>query len=251
VYFVNYRMGLSLEFYYISLNYISTTLATAFINALPAFVFIISLLSRVERVDVRKKEGQAKVIGAVVCISGAMVFTLYKGPGLYSGKEVTTTNSIAKAYTKQDCIKGSVFMLGCISAWAIWVVMQSFILKEFPAKLRLMNMEIGFSCIGVTIYGAVTERELSSWKLSWDVNLLAVAYAGIIVTAATYPVQVWVVEKRGPVYTSIFSPLGLILTAFLSAVLFHEALFLGSVFGGGLLVIGLYAFLWGKNKEAQ
>lgn len=52
---------------------------------------------------------------------------------------------------------------------------------------------------------------------------------GIIVSGLTYTVQVWVVEKRGPVFTAIFSPLALILTAVFSALIFHDALYWGKL----------------------
>ncbi|KAL0285115.1 UNVERIFIED_CONTAM: WAT1-related protein, partial [Sesamum calycinum] len=74
---------------------------------------------------------------------------------------------------------------------------------------------------------------------------------GIIVTGISYGLQVWVIEKKGPVFVAMFGPLALILAALLSALFLNETLHWGSVLGSVLLVVGLYSFLWGRNREAQ
>ncbi|KAI3464644.1 hypothetical protein Pfo_021307 [Paulownia fortunei] len=244
-------MATSLNLHYIALNYISATFATAVTNTIPAMVFIIAVCLRIERLAITQRQGWSKVLGSVLGLSGAMVFTFYKGPHLYSGSKNEALNSSADTYTKEAWIKGSVLLLASNLTWAIWLIMQTPILKEYPAKLRLTTLQCGFCCLTTTVYGAAVERNISSWKLGWNVNLLSVAYTGIVVSAINYSMQVWVVEKRGPVFTAIFSPLALILTAIFSALLFHEPLYWGSALGGAMLVAGLYAFLWGKNKEAQ
>ncbi|KAJ0882130.1 putative EamA domain-containing protein [Helianthus annuus] len=107
------------------------------------------------------------------------------------------------------------------------------------------------SLIQSMVAAIIMERNLSSWKLGWDVNLLSVAYCGVIVTAFTYWLQLWSIEKRGPVFTAMFTPLALIITAIVSAFLWKETLYLGSVFGAVLLAGGLYCVLWGKSKEIE
>nr|XP_027092896.1 WAT1-related protein At1g43650-like isoform X2 [Coffea arabica] len=189
---------LSLNLYYAGMNYTSATFATAMTNNLPIIVFIMAVCLRIESLSITQWHGMAKVLGAVTCLSGAMVITFYKGPALYSeyGKEASHNSS--RTYTKEEWIKGSLLMLGANLTWAIWLIMQ-----------------------------------------------------GIVVTGLSYWLQVWVVEKRGPVFTSIFSPIALLLTAIFSAMIFKETLHCGSVLGAVLLVAGLYSFLWGKNKETE
>ncbi|KAK4490191.1 hypothetical protein RD792_000848 [Penstemon davidsonii] len=74
---------------------------------------------------------------------------------------------------------------------------------------------------------------------------------GVVVTGISYWLQVWAVEDKGPLFTSTFTPLALIITAIISAFLWKEMLHLGSICGGMLLVGGLYCVLWGRNKEAE
>lgn len=99
------------------------------------------------------------------------------------------------------------------------------------------------------VWAAAVERNASSWKLQWDVDLLSVIYCGVVVTGITYWLQVWAIEKKGPVFTAIFTPLALIITVIFSSLWWKEILHLGSICGAFMVVGGLYGVLWGKNTE--
>jgi hypothetical protein len=60
----------------------------------------------------------------------------------------------------------------------------------------------------------------------------------------------WCVQQRGPLFVSVFSPLMLLIVAVLSSLLLGEKLHLGTAMGAVLIVMGLYAVLWGKGREA-
>ncbi|KAK4481340.1 hypothetical protein RD792_012225 [Penstemon davidsonii] len=242
-------MSLSLNLYYAALNYASATFATALTNTIPVMVFIVALCLRIERLAIIEYHGMAKVFGTILAFSGSMALTFYKGPALYSGSKNHVSNISRTSYTEEEWIKGCILLLAANLAWAMWLIMQGPLIKQYPAKLRLTTLQCGFCCITSTIYGAAVERNLSSWKLGWDVHLLSIAYSGILVTGITFTLQVWVVEKKGPVYAAIFSPLALVVTAFFSALFLDETLHWGSILGGALLVAGLYSYLWGKSKE--
>ncbi|XP_051143584.1 WAT1-related protein At1g43650-like isoform X2 [Andrographis paniculata] len=242
-------MALSLNLYYAGLKYVSATFSTVANNTIPAMVFILAICLRMETMSITQKQGLAKIVGSALCLGGAMVFTFYKGPDLYAGVESDSPHAFAKRYTKEEWIKGSLLTLAAFFVWAVWLIVQTPILREYPSTLRLTTLQCWFSCVTSAIYAAAVERQASSWKLGWNVNLLTVIFCGILVTGVTNSLQVWVVGKSGPVFTAIFSPLSLILTAIFSALIFHESLHWGSVLGGVMLIGGLYAFLWGKNRE--
>ena len=52
-------------------------------------------------------------------------------------------------------------------------------------------------------------------------------WQGIIVTGVTYYLQAWVLEKKGPVFLAMSTPLALIMTMFSSAILLGEIITLG------------------------
>ncbi|KAA8546565.1 hypothetical protein F0562_002696 [Nyssa sinensis] len=242
---------LCLNLYTYGLNYTSATFATAMTNTIPVMVFIMAVAFRMESVSIREWHGIAKVMGSVIGLSGAMVFTFYKGPSIYHSSEKASPKASANHISKGDWVKGALIMLAANLTWSLWLIMLRPIIKQYPDQLRLTTLQCFFSCIMSALWAAVMERNISSWKLGWDINLLSVAYCGVVVTGLSYWLQVWVVEKKGPVFTAIFSPLALILTAIFSAIFFKENLHWGSVCGAVLLVAGLYSYLWGKNTEAK
>ena len=104
------------------------------------------------------------------------------------------------------------------------------------------------------------------------------AWQGFIVTGVSFYLQSWCVEKKGPVFVAIFTPLSLVFTMICSTIFLGEMITLGrwmieffalpnwvsnlanlmscqlldfSILGGLLMVGGLYSFLWGKSKETM
>ncbi|KAL6884612.1 hypothetical protein ACP4OV_010548 [Aristida adscensionis] len=70
---------------------------------------------------------------------------------------------------------------------------------------------------------------------------------GITLAILCY-LQIWIVDKRGPVFLSMTVPLTLVITIILT-FLIGGAIALGSVISGVLMVGGLYNVLWGKRIE--
>ncbi|XP_026378800.1 WAT1-related protein At1g68170-like [Papaver somniferum] len=74
---------------------------------------------------------------------------------------------------------------------------------------------------------------------------------GIVHSGMTTTLIAWCVNVRGPLFVSIFNPVGLVLVAFAATILLNEKLHLGTVIGSVLIAIGLYFVLWGKSKEMK
>ncbi|KAA3457678.1 WAT1-related protein [Gossypium australe] len=65
---------------YKGIAYSSPTLASAMSNLGPAFTFILAVLFRLEKVALRSSSSQAKIMGTITSVSGALLVVLYKGP---------------------------------------------------------------------------------------------------------------------------------------------------------------------------
>ncbi|KAF7834187.1 WAT1-related protein [Senna tora] len=117
---------------------------------------------------------------------------------------------------------------------------QGFVMKGYPSKLLLTTLQCLLSSIQSFGIALAVERDMQQWKLGWN---------GIMVTGVTFYLQAWVIEKKGPVFLAMSTPLALIITIFSSAILLGEIITLGSLLGGLILVIGLYSVLWGKSRE--
>ncbi|MFS7943235.1 hypothetical protein Hanom_Chr06g00497881 [Helianthus anomalus] len=66
-------------FGYVGIEYSSPTLSSVMSNLAPAFTFILAFIFRLERLNFRSYTSQAKIVGTIVLISGALIATLYDG----------------------------------------------------------------------------------------------------------------------------------------------------------------------------
>jgi drug/metabolite transporter (DMT)-like permease len=244
----------SLDIYGIALIKTSATLASATTNCLPVITFFLALLFRIEVLKVKTAAGAAKLAGVVACLGGAATLAFYKGPHLQLLSHFHFLGNYHKTQQQQhhqghDWIKGCFLMLLSNTFWGMWLVLQTFIIKGYPSKLLLTTLQCFLSSIQSLVVALAVERDFEQWKLGWNVRLLAVLYCGIMVTGVTYYLQTWVIEKRGPVFLAMSTPLALIMTMFSSVILLGEIISLGSILGSCALVLGLYFVLWGKSRE--
>lgn len=75
----------------------------------------------------RRAYGQAKAIGALICIGGALVFTFWKGEYIFHGFTKSPLIKIHAAglkHHKDDWIKGSSLILTSHVAWSAWLILQ-------------------------------------------------------------------------------------------------------------------------------
>ncbi|KAL0360348.1 UNVERIFIED_CONTAM: WAT1-related protein [Sesamum radiatum] len=181
IFFVSsFGLALALNLHIAALDYISATFGTAIMSIVPPLVFIMAVCSRIERLAISQWHGIAKVLGTTLAFSGAMAFTFYKGPPLFSASKNNAHHSFdekTQTRTKQEWLKGSFLVIASQVIYSMWLTVQGPLMKQYPGKLRFMILQFGFSCFASTIYGAATERNISSWKLAWNINLLSVAYS--------------------------------------------------------------------------
>ncbi|XP_054802941.1 WAT1-related protein At4g08290-like isoform X4 [Prosopis cineraria] len=82
--------------------------------------------------------------------------------------------------------------------------------------------------------------------ISWSVFYLM---QGVISCSLCIFIQFWTTDQKGPVFVSMFNPLGTVLVSILAYFVMGEQLHLGSILGGVIVVIGLYLLLWGKESD--
>ncbi|XP_073127202.1 WAT1-related protein At1g43650-like [Henckelia pumila] len=248
----SYGLTLTMILTLVGLKYTSTTFATATLNIAPVLVYVMAVFCRIEKLAIREWHGVAKVLGTMFGFLGAMVFTFYKGPSLFSSSHHENHTSLENSTrTTKDWIKGSALLLAGEFTWSMWLTMQAPLLKQYPGNLRLAFLQTGYSCLSAIVYSASVERNISSWKLGWNVNFLIVAYCGIVVNGFVGWLQTWVIEKKGAVFSANFGPLAVVFAAIISIIFLKETLYVGSILGALLLAGGLYVFLWGTSKESK
>ncbi|KAG8391720.1 hypothetical protein BUALT_Bualt01G0216500 [Buddleja alternifolia] len=248
--FVCALLGLTLTQYLfmVGLDYTTATFTNAFVNMVPVFTFIIALPMGMEKVNMKTNSGIAKVLGTLTCVAGALLLTLYKGTALIN-QRVHDHPVINPKIRPKGYGPGAAFLFAGSLAWSSWFLIQSKIGHNFPYRYSSTWIMSFFSAVQSAILCLITDRNMSKWSLKGEMQILSVLYAGIVGSGLCYVVMSWCVKQRGPVFTSAFSPLLQVFAAIFDVSLLHEEIYLGSVLGSIVVIVGMYVLLWGKSKD--
>ncbi|KAH0721826.1 hypothetical protein KY284_006856 [Solanum tuberosum] len=240
------------NFYYAGLKLTSPTFSCAISNMLPAMTFVIAVLCRMEKVDIKKIRCQAKVLGTIVTVCGAMLMTLYKGHVvnlIWSNNINSNDTQVTNETYDKDWVKGSIQLIFATFAWASFFILQNMTMRKYTAPISLTALVCFLGTLQSIAVTFVMEHKNSIWIIGFDMNLLAAAYAGIVSSSIAYYVQGLVMEKRGPVFVTAFSPLMTIIVTIMGSFILAEKIYIGGIIGAVLIVAGIYSVLWGKYKE--
>lgn len=234
----------------------SATFVTAISNLTPATTFLLSILTRLENLKLRNPAGQAKLVGTLVGMGGAMLLTFYKGPEFTLLRRlprprlvhITEAHHSNQQSTSNQILGSFLGIVSCFS-YAAWAVVQAKVGELYPCHYSMAAMVCLFGALQSTVVAVCVQHDMAHWRLGLHIRLYSAAYAGFIATGSAFPVLSWCLRKKGPLFVAVFNPLMLVFVAALSSILLDEALYLGSGLGSILIVCGLYLVLWGKAKE--
>ncbi|KAJ0085159.1 hypothetical protein Patl1_08390 [Pistacia atlantica] len=238
-------------FTFLGMKWTSASYASAIMNAVPSITFVIAVIFRLERINIKETYSQAKVLGTLVTLAGALLMALYEGPVLnmpWSHTESHHESSSSGSSDKHIVAGTLLILLGCV-AWSSFYVLQSVTIKKYRAELSLSCLICFSGTLQSAAIALAVERRASGWAVGWDSRILAPLYTGIVSSGITYYVQGLVLRTKGPVFVTAFNPLCMIIVAILGSIILCEKLHLGSVLGGIIIAIGLYAVVWGKSKD--
>ncbi|KAJ6400834.1 hypothetical protein OIU84_016291 [Salix udensis] len=240
-------VGLTLTQYLflLGLEYISATFSCAFINTVPVNTFILALLFRVEKVSMSSKEGRAKVLGTFICMGGSVLLILYKGIPLTNSR----SDAMISGKKKQNWVAGSMLSFAGCFMWSAWFLMQAKISKIYPCQYSSTAIMSFFGAVQSGVFSLILKRDFSMWILKSKLEIISVLNAGIIGSGLCYVGMSWCIKQRGPLFTSAFTPFIQIFAAMFDFSILHEQIYLGSVLGSILVILGLYILLWGKSNE--
>ncbi|CAI0455426.1 unnamed protein product [Linum tenue] len=211
------------------ISYSSPTLASAIANLTPAFTFILAVMFRMEKVVLRRRSHQAKVLGTIVSIAGAFVVTLYKGAPMFIAA-ASSSSSLAQPYQSLESSPAQYWVLGGIFL-----------------TLFFRNIAVTITATIVALYTEGTCA--SAWILRPNVALASVLCTGLLGSCLKSVVRAWVVRKKGPVFVVMFKPFSVVIAVAMGAMFLGDTLYVGSVIGAVVLSIGFYAVMWGKAHE--
>lgn len=137
----------------------------------------------IERVRLRRRDGLAKAAGTVLCVAGATVITLFKGPAVFG-----PAPSVAAAVpvpmpapgggnNNKSWALGCVYLMGHCLSWSGWLVLQAPVLKRYPARLSVTSYTCFFGVIQFLVIAAFMERDAEAWKFHSGSELFTILYA--------------------------------------------------------------------------
>ncbi|KAG5099007.1 hypothetical protein AAZX31_17G241200 [Glycine max] len=257
-------------FYLLGLDNTSPTFASAIQNSVPAITFLMAVILRIEQVRLNRKDGLAKVAGTVLCVAGATVITLYKGPTIYS-PTTRVNNSMIMNRSNTTVItpmfdfgslslgdaKGKNWTLGCLYlighclSWSGWLVLQAPVLKKYPARLSVTSYTCFFGILQFLVIALLLERDAQAWLFHSAGEVFTILYAGVVASGIAFAVQIWCIDRGGPVFVAVYQPVQTFVVAIMASIALGEEFYLGGIIGAVLIVAGLYFVLWGKSEERK
>lgn len=251
--FITSLIGITLNqnLYFEGLYLSSSSAASAISNLLPAVTFVIAALVGMEKMNIRSMRTIAKIVGTIICVSGAVSIALLKGPKLLNAEYILPSKSIMATTLGSDenWLLGCLSLLGCIVAWAIFLILQVPAYASHPNYISLCAWMCFMSTLQSALVTLFLEPDLNAWKINSLLQLGSAVYAGVMGSAVIYCLQAWCISRRGPLFSAMFTPVFTIICTVLAAILLHEEIYVGSLIGAIGVIIGLYIVLWGKAEE--
>ncbi|XP_024533293.1 WAT1-related protein At3g18200 isoform X2 [Selaginella moellendorffii] len=235
--------------YLAGLKYTSAIFASAMRNSTPVFTFVIAALWRLEKVDLKRRDGQLKIFGSLLGLCGSLILSIYRGPVVIkSNISISSTAGTTRSHIKADARKTLHLLWFSVSmlSWQIGAFFLTLACIAFGGFL-ILQAPVLDSVIQTPLLGAFSKW--NNWKITSTSEALAILYAGVIGSALVSSIQSWGVLTQGPVIVAAYQPLETIFTALFSMVFLKEDLQLGSIIGGSVVIVGLYALIWGQSQE--
>ncbi|KAF8054612.1 hypothetical protein N665_1323s0001, partial [Sinapis alba] len=213
--------------YYSGMKLTTATFTSALCNALPAITFIMACIFKLEKVNIKRRHSQAKLVGTMVAIGGAMLMTFVKGnvielPWTSKSRGYNWQSHVMNTPKQGDIGKGSIMLVASCFSWSCYIILQANILNSYQAELSVTALMCCMGMLEATVMALILERNnMSAWKIHPDMRLLASIYGGLVSGLAYYIIG-WVSKERGPVFVSAFNPLSMVIVAILSSFVFLE-----------------------------
>ncbi|KAI5657482.1 hypothetical protein M9H77_26275 [Catharanthus roseus] len=219
------------------------------------FWLFIAALTGIEKIEIQTINGKVKIFGTILCLGGALTVALYKGSSFYISHHSFLHSSSGSGFGLKNASKnwtrGTILLVCSCLSYGVWFVSQAKLSKIFPHQFCATFWTCLIAALQQAVVGLCIDRSKAAWHLAWNLQLITIFYSGALATAATFCLIAWTVAERGPTYPSMFNPLALIFVAITEALFLGEPITVGSLIGMGLLVIGLYLFLWAKSQETN
>ncbi|XP_011014491.1 PREDICTED: WAT1-related protein At4g30420-like [Populus euphratica] len=204
----------------------SSTMSSTMSNLVPGLTFVFTAAIGLEKVNIRSLRSNAKIIGTVISVSGAMSMALLKGPKLLNEGIVATKSSSGSS--GETWLLGSLILLGNSSCWAIWTIMQVPISARCPDPLLSTAWMCFFGSIQTTAVTIFLKTDPQAWKPHSNLETYDATMTKGIASASIIVLQARCIARRGPLFSAMFSPLCSVIVTTLAAIFQKEMVYTAS-----------------------
>ncbi|XP_042458714.1 WAT1-related protein At2g37450-like isoform X2 [Zingiber officinale] len=219
-------------------------------------IFLLALMA-LEELNIRKRDGRAKILGIILGLGGAMVMTFFKGH--HENQHLQQLGLNMESFLLSPMLKffgqsGDSFILGAFiaiigcSSFSAFLLYQETIIEEYPCKVSLSFQISLMGLLQCAVVSLILDKP-SALKLQWNMQLLLILYCGICMGIERF-IIIMCVKEKGAVYVAAFNPLTTVIVAILEPLLLHEQLTWSSLTGMTMVIVALYLFIWVKAKGA-
>ncbi|XP_058778199.1 WAT1-related protein At5g47470-like isoform X1 [Vicia villosa] len=247
--------GLAFQFFFLKgINLTSPAMGTAMPNLAPGLIFIIAWTFGLEKVNLSNKYSKLKILGTLLCVLGALTMSIMQSISAPATKKEATLLQSSSTPTNllfdMKKIIGCIYLIISVLILSSSIVLQAFALGDFPAPMSLSAITSLFGGFMTAVVQKFQGDNLKS-------GLQLVSFGDIIgfsvlaggVSGISLSFNGWALKKRGPVFVSMFSPIGTVCSVIFSVFTVGDTVNIGSIGGMFLMFIGLYIVLWAKGKE--
>lgn len=173
------RPVLDQNLYYMGANLTSAGFASALINILPAVTFVMALILRMEKVRLRSVHSQAKIVGTLCTVAGAVLMVLYHGPVVqFPWSRGQHHDSAGAGGQGAGWLNGTILIIVACVCWSGFFVLQSNTLQSYPAELSLTTLICMMGSVMSGAVALVAERHnTKAWVIGFDTRLFTAIYA--------------------------------------------------------------------------
>ena len=150
---------------------------------------------------------------------------------------------------KKNWTLGCVYLIGHCLSWSGWLVFQAPLLKKYPARLSVTSYTCFFGLLQFLVIALLCERNAQAWLFHSGGEAFTILYAGVAASGIAFAVQIWCIDRGGPVFVAVYQPVQTFVVAIMASIASGEEFYLGGIIGAVLIVAGLYFVLWGKSEE--
>uniref|UniRef100_A0ACD5TJM4 Uncharacterized protein n=1 Tax=Avena sativa TaxID=4498 RepID=A0ACD5TJM4_AVESA len=239
------------NFFYMGASNTSASFSSALTNILPAVTFVNAILLRMERINIKERRSQAKIAGTLI-IGGALLMILFSGPIVgfpWTKHSASHAVVVSTSHSNGRWVMGIFMILLSCFCWSGFFILQSHTLRSYPSELTLSALICSMGVMQSGAVALVMERNMKAWAIGFDMRLVTAVYSGIMCSGVAYYVQGIVIQERGPVFVTAFSPLCMIIVTVLGSFILSEVITLGRIIGATVIVVGVYALIWGKGND--